>query len=886
MKRKWLYKFLSPNRQIVPYLVLLGTLVLTAIATYYAESTARSQDQLQFNASVQQTENLIRDRVKTYIALLRAGSGLFASHDTVDREEFRAYMEQLKLRGEYPGIQGIGFTIRVRPSEKDQLIARMKTEGIPNFAINPDYPRPEYHTIIYLEPLDERNQAAIGFDMFTEPVRRRAMEHARDGGVPVASGKVKLRQEIDAKKQAGFLIYFPIYRGNSTPPTVTERRQKLLGFIYSPFRIGDFMQGLFGSHPDAFVDFGIYDGLAITPSSVLYDSNSSRLLGFKPQFERRKMISIAGQTWTIIYTSRPELDFNSQRLMAPYIALVGSFVGIILFGLMRSQINARYIAEKTATELTKSEKALRDSEAWFRTLIETTFDGIIIHENGIILDANQGAYIMFDYPWGQMMGSSFLDLVTPASQNLILQNIKNNREAPLEVIGFRKNGTIFDVEIIGRSQIYKGRQVQVTALRDITNRKQLEAQLRTRAEELTEANRLKDEFLATLSHELRTPLNAILGWTQLLISRDLDKETFNRATETINRNTRALSQLIEDLLDVSRIISGKLNFSPNPTALIPVIETAIETVRSAAQTKNITIDISFESDIGMIIADSNRLQQVMWNLLTNAIKFSSEGGQIQVRVYKYQDQNYLETDRNSETIDYAEIQVSDTGQGISKDFLPFVFERFRQADGSITRKQGGLGLGLTIVHHLVELHGGTVTVDSPGLGKGTVFTLKLPLMTSEMLKDYQHLQGGIGDNDLIFDSCLKLKGVKILVVDDQVDARDLVAHILQNCGSEVVTVGSAEEALNIFKANSALSPFHILISDIGLSGGDGYSLLRQIRLLPPEEGGQIPALALTTYAKDEDRQAAFSAGFYAHLAKPVEPHELLFTIANLIRIIG
>lgn len=1143
MKRKWLYKFLSPNRQIVPYLVLLGTLVLTAIATYYVESTARNQDRLQFNASAQQTENLIRDRVKTYIALLRAGSGLFASHDNVDQEKFHAYMERLQLRGEYPGIQGIGFTIRVQPSEKEQLIARMKAEGIPNFAINPDDPRPEYHAIIYLEPLDERNQAAIGFDMFTEPVRRRAMENARDGGSPAASGRVKLRQEIDAKKQAGFLIYFPIYRGNSTPPTVRERREKLLGFIYSPFRMGDLMEGLFGSYRESFIDFEIYDGLAITPASLLYTSNPNRLLDFKPEFERRKMLSIAGQTWTIIYTSRPELDFNSQRLIAPYIAFAGTVVSVILFGLMRSQIQARYIAEKTATELRKSEKALQDSEArfqafmdynpavawicdrqgrmlyfsrsytqtfpvsqdasettifdifppdiaskflthtsivasqnlvlevieslprrdrqigefliyqfpiwvdqgeplvggvaidrteshraetllrrsevqyrtmveqsplsililsldgavqrvnraweelwgikaetikdynlladqqliekgiipyiqkglageavaippilydphqsfpglssygyaqrWveayiypvrdemgqireavfiyediterkhaeeelqesearFRTLIETTFDGIIIHENGIILDANQGASIMFNYPLGEMMGSSLLDFVTPESQNLIIQNIRNNLEAPLEAMGLRKDGTIFDVEIIGRSQIYKGRQVQVTALRDITSRKQLEAQLRTRAEELTEVNRLKDEFLATLSHELRTPLNAILGWTQLLISRDLDKETFNRATETINRNTRALSQLIEDLLDVSRIISGKLNFSPNPTALIPVIESAIETVRSITDAKNIKINIFSEPNIGMVLGDSNRLQQVMWNLLTNAIKFSPEGEEIQVRISKSQDQNSL-TDSNSKAIDYAEIQVSDTGQGISKEFLPFVFERFRQADGSITRKQGGLGLGLTIVRHLVEIHGGSVTVDSPGLGQGTVFTVKLPLMTPEMSKDYQNLQGGFGDNDLIFESCLKLKGVKILVVDDEVDARDLVTHILANCGSEVVTVGSAEEAINIFKANSTTSPFHILVSDIGLSQEDGYSLIRQIRLLPPEEGGQIPALALTAYAKDEDRQAAFSAGFHAHLAKPVEPFELLFTIANLIGIIA
>ncbi|WRH67198.1 MAG: CHASE domain-containing protein [Planktothrix sp. GU0601_MAG3] len=386
----------------------------------------------------QQTENLIRDRVKTYIALLRAGSGLFATHDPVDRETFRAYMEQLKLRAEYPGIQGIGFTIRVQPSEKDQLIARMKAEGIPNFAIHPDYPRPEYNAIIYLEPPDERNLAAIGFDMFTEPVRRRAMENARDGGVPVASGKVKLLQEIDAQKQAGFLIYFPIYRGNSTPPTVTERRQKLLGFIYSPFRIGDFMQGLFGSRPNAFIDFKIYDGLAITPSCFLYDSNPSRLSGFKPQFEHRKMISIGRQTWTIVYTSRPEIDFNSQRLIAPYIALVGSFVGIILFRLMQSQIKARYMAEKTATELKKSEKALRDSEARFQAFMDyNPAVAWICDYQGKMLYFNK-SYAQTFRVSPESLESSIFDIFPPdlaskflthisivASQNLVLEVIES-----------------------------------------------------------------------------------------------------------------------------------------------------------------------------------------------------------------------------------------------------------------------------------------------------------------------------------------------------------------------------------------------------------------------------------------------------------------------------
>jgi signal transduction histidine kinase len=381
---------------------------------------------------------------------------------------------------------------------------------------------------------------------------------------------------------------------------------------------------------------------------------------------------------------------------------------------------------------------------------------------------------------------------------------------------------------------------------------------RTQAEA---ANRMKDEFLAVLSHELRSPLNPILGWTRLLRDRKLDEKATDRALATIERNAKLQAQLIEDLLDVSRILQGKLSLNVCPVNLISIVEAAMETVRLAAEAKSIEIQTRFEPGIGQVFGDSTRLQQVVWNLLSNAVKFTPNGGQVEITLEQIASE--------------AQIQVSDTGKGISPDFLPHVFEYFRQADSTTTRRFGGLGLGLAIVRHLVELHGGTVAVDSPGEGQGATFTVRLPLRRESTTPNDQ--TATINSFTTVPET-LPLQNIRVLVVDDEADSRDFLAFVLEQAGAQVTATASASEALQVLTKSKP----DILLSDIGMPEIDGYMLIRQVRTLESEQENKIPAIALTAYAGEMNRQQALTAGFQRHITKPVVPEALVQEIGNII----
>jgi PAS domain S-box-containing protein len=380
--------------------------------------------------------------------------------------------------------------------------------------------------------------------------------------------------------------------------------------------------------------------------------------------------------------------------------------------------------------------------------------------------------------------------------------------------------------------------------------------------EAEQANRLKDEFLATLSHELRTPLTAILGWSRLLLAGSLDESDGGRALEAIERNAQSQKQLIDDILDVSRIITGKLHLHRQSVNLVPVIEAAVDSIRPAADAKNIEIRLHLTPQTGIVSGDPNRLQQVIWNLLSNAIKFTPEHGRVEVR---------LERSGSS-----AQIKVSDTGRGISQDFLPYVFDRFRQADQTTTRSHGGLGLGLSVVRHLVELHGGMVKVESGGEGEGATFTVDLPLVALATNRDVKMpAQEGLKHTDL--DCSSGLEGLHVLVIDDDAGTLELLSTVLKKCGADVTAVASGAQAL---EALAQTKP-DLLISDIGMPDMDGYALIRRVRTFLPESGGGIPAVALTAYAGAEDRRRALHAGFQVYLAKPFETNELIATVARL-----
>jgi PAS domain S-box-containing protein len=395
-------------------------------------------------------------------------------------------------------------------------------------------------------------------------------------------------------------------------------------------------------------------------------------------------------------------------------------------------------------------------------------------------------------------------------------------------------------------------------------RKQLLESERAARAEAERTNELKDLFLANLSHELRTPLSAILGWSQVLRSRDADDADLRQGLEAIERGARMQTQLIEDLLDMSRITSGKVRLDIQPVEPVAFIEAAMETIRPAADAKGIRLEKLLDPAAGPISGDPGRLQQIVWNLLSNAIKFTPKAGKVQVVLERV----------NS----HIEISVADTGIGIKPGFLPHLFERFRQADASTTRRHGGLGLGLSIVKHLVELHGGTVRAKSPGEGCGTTFTIHLPLtVVHRNVHNGERLHPGTSQLASMDFHPTDLSGIKVLVVDDEADARDLIRRVLTDCNAAVLTAGSAGEALPLVESERP----HVLVSDIGMPDVDGYEFLRRVRMLGQVRGGKIPAIALTAFARSEDRTRALRAGFLVHVSKPVEPSELVATIASV-----
>ncbi|BAZ31412.1 PAS/PAC sensor hybrid histidine kinase [Cylindrospermum sp. NIES-4074] len=527
------------------------------------------------------------------------------------------------------------------------------------------------------------------------------------------------------------------------------------------------------------------------------------------------------------------------------------------------------------------EAALSSAREW-----QTTFDSIndgvcLVDREGIILRCNQAMMQLFCKPSHEILGCAHHKLMVAElgiGDGACFRRAKETHQR--QVLEFQSKGRWFAKTIDPVFDQQGTLTGAVFILSDITKRKQAEAllqeqndrlnqlmiSLQQQTEQAQQANRIKDEFLAVLSHELRSPLNPILGWTKILQTTQQDAAKTQYALETIERNAKLQAQLIEDLLDVSRILQGKLSLHTVPVGLTFTIKAALETVQLAAEAKSIQIQTIFEPDVGQVLGDSGRLQQIVWNLLTNAIKFTPRNGRVKVRLERVNDESEGMNEVDTHSLEYAQITVSDTGRGISADFLPYVFDYFRQADGTTTRKFGGLGLGLAIVRHLVELHGGTVQAESKGEGQGATFTVKFPLLAAAKLNQ----------DDTAFHnrSDFNLNGLQTLLVDDDRDSREFIAFLLEQYGAQVTEAQSASEALS----SLGQAKFDLLISDIGMPDMDGYTLIRQIRKQSPDQDGEIPAIAITAYAGEIDQQQALAAGFQQHISKPIELEVLMQAI--------
>ena len=520
--------------------------------------------------------------------------------------------------------------------------------------------------------------------------------------------------------------------------------------------------------------------------------------------------------------------------------------------------------ESPARDQTQSR--LRISELRYRRLFEAARDGILILDAVTlkITDVNPFMTELLGYSHAEFLGKELWEIGLFSDKEASQEAFKE-----LQRTGYLRyedlplqdtNGKLRDVEFVSNVYEEDSHQVIQCNIRDITDRKRAEkertlllAAAQSARAEADSANGVKDEFLATLSHELRTPLTSILGWSHLLTDGRLDKQQTARAIETIARNARAQGRLIDELLDISRITTGKLCLDLRSVKLAPLIQAVVDDMRPVADGRRINLEAAFDSNVGPILGDPDRLQQIVWNLLTNAIKFTPKRGDVQVRL-----------ERNDS---YALITVSDTGQGIATELLPHVFERFRQADSSNTRSNGGLGLGLSIVRQLVELHRGMVTAESSGENAGTTFRVMLPLPN---LPEVPNAAEKTERNSPTTAQHL-LSGLRVLVVDDEQDTRELVAALLTTCGAEVVSVSSATEALDQMKRQR----FDLLSSDIGMPQMNGYDLIGRIRQLCEEHGGRTPAMALTAYAGIDDRKRALAAGYEMYIPKPFVAAELI-----------
>jgi PAS domain S-box-containing protein len=525
-------------------------------------------------------------------------------------------------------------------------------------------------------------------------------------------------------------------------------------------------------------------------------------------------------------------------------------------------------------------------------IVESSDDAIIGKDlNSIITSWNQGAERIFGYSAEEMIGTSIVRLIPPERQGEeeeILSCLKRGeRFEHFETVRITKEGRQLHVSltvspikdangrVVGASKIARDitdRKLSEEALREArkiaeaanADRKRLLESERAARSEAERANHMKDEFLATLSHELRTPLNAVLGWAAALRAGHSLTEELEQGLETIERNARVQAQIIEDLLDMSRIISGKVRLDVQRLDLPAVVAEAIDTVRASASAKGVRLQAIIDPLNTPVTGDPNRLQQVFWNLLSNAIKFTPKGGRVQVLL---------------ERVDsHVEVSVIDTGEGISPEFLPYIFNRFQQADASTTRRHGGLGLGLAIVKQLVELHGGNVRVKSSGIGKGATFIVSLPVTVLHPLQEpWERGHPQSKPRDLPSIPTISLDNVSVLVIDDELDARNLLKLLLESAGAVVYLASSAEQGMEHLLTKSV----DVLICDIGMPDVDGYSLMRRIRALDDGQKSEVAAVALTAYARLEDRTEAMRAGFQNHLPKPVEPAELLAVVHSL-----
>ena len=735
-----------------PYLVLAAALALTLAAAWVVLASSNGRDRARFDNAVQNTLDGVRGRLETHVALLLGGAGLFDASDSVTRSDFATYVRRLDVHRAYPGVLGVGFARVLHPGDDSTVIAGARREGVAGFRVWPVSRDSVRTTILFLEPWSPGNAAALGYDMSSEPIRRTAMQRARDTGIPAVTGRVLLRREIDPRQRPGFLIYVPLYRHGLPLGTVDERRRALMGFVFAPFRAEDLLNGVFGSERTPRVDFEIYDGRRAAPEQLLYDTRPG--VGRKPRFRRTVRMQVGGRTLTLRFESRREVEEGLVGSLVPWIMLLGLGVSAALFLIARAQARARADAELRAEAL---RVALAERERLVQ-IVESSSDLVgFASPEGALLYLNDAGRRMVGLERERMGGARTLaELFTPdqagrfAAEALPavrtagrwrgetrLRNLVTGDTVPVQCNLFRipdpQTGETIGLGTVTRDVTAEKRaQEEIEAARRAAEAsagesRELAARLRTQAmelerqvdqaralnDELGRANRAKATFLATMSHELRTPLNAVIGYADLLLAGIPEPlpEGLRRHVDRIGLASRHLLSVIEEILGYARIEAGRESVALEEVDLGEVLSEVVAIVEPLAAEKRLRFTAPERVDPPALVTDARKLRQILVNLLGNAVKFTERG------------EIGFAAERCGA---WVEFRVRDTGIGIDPADQERIFEPFRQADEATTRVAGGTGLGLSVARNLARMLGGDVTVRSK-VGEGSTFTVRLPV---------------------------------------------------------------------------------------------------------------------------------------------------------------
>ncbi len=818
--------------------VAWGMLAFTLLVQLVVWQSLRTNEdraaRQQFQMLGEKVTEAIRKRLRDHEQILLGGAGLFDAVENVSREQWRTYVERLLLPDRYPGIQGVGFSQAIPQAERDAHVARMRAQGYPDYDIHPPGQRELYTSIVYLEPFLRRNLAAFGYDMYSEPTRRRAMQRAAQLGETSITGKVTLLQETHGKVQAGVLLYVPVYRPSAPLTTPEQRMQALRGFVYSPYRVEDLMRGILRA-ADLPLALHIYASPGEEPEHLLYASSEAPEPG-SARFSQLQQLELYGQTWTLRMDSRPEFDerFHSNEAL---VFGLGLGLSLLVFFLTSSLALRHSRAQALANEMTRhirqSKHDLRLSEERLSLALKGSNDGLwdLDLEAGSMF-ASPRAWEMLGYRpneltcdlklWERLTVAEDLAQQKARLAQTMLSNVDHfTTELRLQ----HKHGHVVPVLLRGHIQRDpQGMAQRISGtLMDLTERKRVE--------------QMKNDFVSTVSHELRTPLTSISGALGLIVGGALGSAppTMQQMLEIAYRNSLRLGHLINDLLDMEKIAAGKMSFELREHSLGDLLEESLASNQALCEQHGVRCTLEHPTDV-LVWVDGLRLQQVLGNFLSNAVKFTPEGGEIRLH--------------SSLRGTKVRISVIDQGPGIPEAFRSRVFEKFAQADASDSRQKSGTGLGLAITKELIERMGGTVGFDCVP-GQGTTFWCELPIQIPPAESDCRDGQP------------------RILVVEDEPDTGRLLHMMLREGGYGVERVQSLHQA----REKLAASHYEAMTLDLHLPDGSGMQLIDELRDQPAMQ--DLPIVVIS--AAHQFEQAQFPAGI-VWLHKPITNAQLLVAV--------